>query len=131
MLKADRDALLCDFAEVYHIYSFNALPAHTLAALAVGLRDDSRIKMKMSGMVYVSPVITLAAIADNVALIRHWLCMKEGTPLPVLYTDIVSGASSAIQTAREAKENDTKYISVRNVILDDVRARLSEVEGNV
>lgn len=49
MLQYDRDALLCDFAETYHIYSFTGLPVRTLAALASGLRDDSRIKMKLSG----------------------------------------------------------------------------------
>ena len=49
MISADRDALLCDFAETYGIYDFRALPAFTLATLAVGLRDDSRIKMKMHG----------------------------------------------------------------------------------
>ena len=49
MLQCDRDALLCDFAETYHIYSFEGLPVRTLAALASGLRDDSRIKMQLSG----------------------------------------------------------------------------------
>lgn len=43
MISIDRDALLCDLAETYHIYSMRGLPARTLAVLAFGLRADSRI----------------------------------------------------------------------------------------
>ena len=130
MMHADRDALLCDLAETYHVYDLKALPVLTLAALSFGLRDDSRIKMKLSGMVYVSPVILQAAIADNLALIRYSLCMKEHSPLPDFYTDIISGKKQAEQAARASKQNDKKYLSVRNAILDDVRSRLNEDTNN-
>lgn len=130
MLHADRDALLCDLAETYHVYDLKALPVLTLAALSFGLRDDSRIKMKIAGMVYLSPVILQAAIADNLALIRYALCAKEHAPLPEFYTDIISGKKQAEQAARAGKENDTKYLSVRNAIFEDVRSRLNEDINN-
>lgn len=130
MMHADRDALLCDLAETYHVYDLKALPVQTLAALSFGLRDDSRIKMKLSGMVYVSPVILQAEIVDNLALIRYSLCMKEHSPLPEFYTDIISGKKQAEQAARANKQKDTKYLSVRNAILDDVRSRLNEDINN-
>lgn len=130
MMHADRDALLCDLAETYHVYDLKALPVQTLAALSFGLRDDSRIKMKMAGMVYVSPVILQAEIVDNLALIRYSLCMKEHSPLPEFYTDIISGKKQAEQAARANKQKDTKYLSVRNAILDDVRSRLNEDINN-
>lgn len=130
MMRADRDALLCDLAETYHVYDLKALPVQTLAALSFGLRDDSRIKMKLSGMVYVSPVILQAEIVDNLALIRYSLCMKEHSPLPEFYTDIISGKKQAEQAARANKQKDTKYLSVRNAILDDVRSRLNEDINN-
>lgn len=130
MMHADRDALLCDIAETYHVYDLKALPVQTLAALSFGLRDDSRIKMKLSGLVYVSPIILQAEIVDNLALIRYSLCMKEHSPLPEFYTDIISGKKQAEQAARANKQKDTKYLSVRNAILDDVRSRLNEDKNN-
>lgn len=129
-MHADRDALLCDLAETYHVYDLKALPVQTLAALSFGLRDDSRIKMKLSGLVYVSPIILQAEIVDNLALIRYSLCMKEHSPLPEFYTDIISGKKQAEQAARANKQKDTKYLSVRNAILDDVRSRLNEDINN-
>lgn len=130
MMHADRDALLCDLAETYHVYDLKALPVQTLAALSFGLRDDSRIKMKLSGLVYVSPIILQAEIVDNLALIRYSLCMKEHSPLPEFYTDIISGKKQAEQAARANKQKDTKYLSVRNAIFEDVRSRLNEDINN-
>ena len=48
MLKKDEEALICDFAETYHIYDYKRLPLTTVAALAVGLRENSRLKMAMN-----------------------------------------------------------------------------------
>ena len=66
MLSTDRNALLCDLAETYQIYSFDHVPVRTLAILACGLRDDARIIMKLTGqkisydrMVSVSTLDTL------------------------------------------------------------------------
>ena len=124
MLKADRDALLCDLAEVYHIYDMRALPTLTLAALSVGLRDDSRIKMKLAGMTYVSPLILLSAIADNLALFRYSMTAKKGSNPPDLYMDLLSGRRKPARMARAEKERDRKYVATRNAILEEARMRL-------
>lgn len=91
MIGTDRDALLCDLAETYHIFDFRALPVLTLAALCFGLREDSRIKMKMAGMRYIPPLVLFANIADNLTLIRHGLFAKKNAKLPKLYTDMMMG----------------------------------------
>lgn len=91
MLSIDRDALLCDLAETYHIFDLRALPVVTLAALSFGLRDDSRIKMKIAGIEYVPSYMLLASIADNFKMLRYNLLAEEGDPLPPLYTDIIFG----------------------------------------
>lgn len=91
MLSVDRDALLCDLAETYHIFDLRALPVVTLAALSFGLRDDSRIKMKLTGIEYVPNYILLASIADNLKMLRYNLLSEEGDPPPPLYTDIIFG----------------------------------------
>lgn len=70
MLKTDRDALLCDLAETYGIFDMGSLPVKTVAALAFGLREDSRIKMKMTGTKVTVDTYLLAVIADSVNFIR-------------------------------------------------------------
>ena len=50
MLNLDKDALLCDLAETYHIYDYKSLPCKMVATFSCGLRADSRIKMKIAGI---------------------------------------------------------------------------------
>ena len=64
MIAADEDALICDLAETYGIFDYRALPVPLLATLASGLRDDSRIKMRMAGMRIPTNTILLASAAD-------------------------------------------------------------------
>lgn len=65
MIELDEDALICDFAETYHIYDFRGLSPIRAGVLACGLRDDSRIKMKMMGMKVPFDDMLLATIADK------------------------------------------------------------------
>lgn len=68
MIALDEDALICDFAETYHIYDFWSLPVVYVATLASGLRENSRIKQKASGLSVDINTILLAHIADNTAI---------------------------------------------------------------
>ena len=76
MIAMDEDALICDFAETYHIYDYRSLPATLAGIYAAGLRQDARINIKMSG--YSAPVDTLllASIADAMH-IRVWQQTKD------------------------------------------------------
>lgn len=69
MISANRDALLCDMAETYGIYDFRALPVPVLATLAVGLREDSRIKMYMNGTKITRLETLLAAAVDRLSML--------------------------------------------------------------
>lgn len=71
MVNLDEDALICDFAETYHIYDYRSLPVRLAATLAAGLRAESRIKMKMSGIPVRQDTLLLASITDQVALFRY------------------------------------------------------------
>lgn len=71
MLKVDESALLCDFAEYYRLYDFDTLPALTVATLAMGLREESRIKMKLSGQKYTMKEILLMGILDRLTLLVY------------------------------------------------------------
>lgn len=68
MIALDEDALICDFAETYHIYDMERLPVAYAATLAAGLREDSRIKLKASGSEVDTKTLLLAHIADNTAI---------------------------------------------------------------
>lgn len=77
MLAMDREALICDLAETYGIFDYRALPARLLATLAVGLRDNSRIKMRMEGQHVPRGELLLAAILDRVSTIA-WFLSEDG-----------------------------------------------------
>lgn len=77
MISFDKDALICDLAETYGIYDYRALPVQTLAVLCIGLRDNSRIKMKLSGVNAPSDVMLLAAAVDRLSLLV-WAKTEDG-----------------------------------------------------
>lgn len=77
MISLDRDALLCDLAETYGIVDMRGLSATTLAALCVGLRDDSRIKMKISGAKATRTEMLLAGILDRLSILV-WFQSEDG-----------------------------------------------------
>ena len=76
MLK-EKDALICDMAEFYHVLDIDGLPVQTLAALAVGLPAHSRSKRKYSGQSIPDELGLLALILDGVNRIA-WLMTKNG-----------------------------------------------------
>lgn len=91
MLSTDEDAFVCDMAETYHVMDYRALPVSTLAVLASGLRDNSRIKMQIAGMRHV-PIETLAAhCVDTLALILYVIGAQKGAEKPKSMLDIMRG----------------------------------------
>lgn len=64
MVALDETSLICDLAEVYHVFDWRALPPFTAAALACGLGADSRIIRKISGAPAPVNTLLLAMIAD-------------------------------------------------------------------
>ena len=76
MIAMDEDALICDFAETYHIYDYRSLPATLAGIYAAGLRQDARINIKMSGYSAPVDILLLASIADAMH-IRVWQQTKD------------------------------------------------------
>ena len=68
---------MCDFAELYHLYDYKALPLRTAAALCAGLGADSRIMRKLSGTRVDSQTALLAIIADRLGQLV-WLNSADG-----------------------------------------------------
>ena len=97
MLETDETALICDLAETYGIYDYESLPLQTVAALSIGLRGDSRIKMKVANRKLTMSETLLAVIADHLALI-FWTKTKDGQK-----------NRNRPQSIREALENGNKH----------------------
>lgn len=89
MYSTDKDALLCDLAETYHIYDFDAFKPSKMAIFAYGLREDSRIKMKIGGMNDISRLGIMIHAADTLTLIYHALTATKKTKAPKLFYDVV------------------------------------------
>jgi len=78
MISIDRSAWICDMAETYGIYDTGSLPLRTVATLSAGLRDNSRIKMKISGAKASREELLIATVADGVhALLWRFGAYKD------------------------------------------------------
>src|SRR5690554_587261 len=77
MISLDEDALICDLAETYQIYEYRQLPPTKVAVFSLGLRDNSRIKMKLSGQTVPLETMLLAGIYDRLSILV-WFQTKDG-----------------------------------------------------
>lgn len=89
MLAEGRDELVCDFAETYHVLDLWALPVPLMATLAAGLRDNSRVKMKMAGLMYIPPEVLLPRVTDVLTAIAVGL--SKNAKMPPLMMDVMTG----------------------------------------
>lgn len=71
------DELICDFAETYHILDYRSLPPALVAKLAAGLREDSRVKARLSGYQVTLDVILDALQVDYLAMLS-WFQSEDG-----------------------------------------------------
>ena len=100
MIQTDKDALICDLAETYHIYDYKKLPPTQVAIFAIGLKDDSRIKMKMSGQLVPMETLLLVGILDRLSILL-WRQTKDGQKgrnMPTMVLDTL--------TVRKNKDSD-------------------------
>lgn len=77
MVSIDEDALICDFAEEYNVYDWRSLNVKYASILASGLRDNSRIKMKMGGIKYPLETLLMASMVDRLSYLL-WAKTKDG-----------------------------------------------------
>lgn len=75
-MSLDEDAVICDLAETYHILNYKGLPLQLVATLVCGLRDDSRIKLKMSERRLSLSETLMAATLDRLSQLL-WLNTED------------------------------------------------------
>lgn len=76
------DLIICDLAETYGIYDYRMLPPKTVATLVLGLREDSRVMMKISKARLSYKDSILALIFDGVLAVNYKLGHKKGQEKP-------------------------------------------------
>lgn len=76
-MVTDEDALICDFAETYHVYDYRQLKPSYAATLAAGLREGSRIRTVLGGIPTPLPLYLQMAELDALNLIA-WLNSSDG-----------------------------------------------------
>lgn len=126
MIAADEQALICDLAETYQIYDYKSLPPSKVATFSVGLRENSRIKMKLSGAKASQDILIGSMIADRLGLML-WAMTEDGrngTNRPPQLLEIILGIQSGknsdnlIFDTPEAFENARKELLEKGGIKD-------------
>lgn len=128
MLHADRNALICDMAETYNIYDLESLPLETVAVLACGLRAESRIKQKLTGVKVAPDIFLLAHIADRLGLLV-WAKTKDGRHnrrRPASFVKTLTGTESKEEKQKitvSAFDTPEEFERARLAIIEKARAR--------
>lgn len=76
-MMCNEEALICDLAEVYHIYNYETYEPSFIAILVAGLRENSRSKMFLSGAKFSTDQALKMMIADYLRLIV-WMNTRDG-----------------------------------------------------
>lgn len=118
MIGLDEDALICDFAETYHIYDYRSLPVKLVAALAAGLRDDSRIKLLAADAPVSQDTLLLAMIADRVEAFRYgFIDSSKRINQPISIVEVIMGErakkKSGVLGFRTAEEFEARLAKIR------------------
>lgn len=77
MVAVGENELICDFAETYHVLDWRGLPLKTAAILAAGLREDSRVRRKLTGERVSMETALMAAMLDRLKLLV-WQNTEDG-----------------------------------------------------
>lgn len=103
MIKLDEDALICDLAEVYHIFDYKQLPAYRVAVFSLGLSDSSRIKLKLTDRTVDFETMLLAGIFDKVSML-FWSKTKDAEKNK-------NRPTSVVEMLNGRQENQSKVVS--------------------
>lgn len=110
MLKKYRNELICDFAEEYHIYDIYQLPAQLAAALAAGLRADSRVKTKLAGLEFPAYFMLLAGISDKLSLLNWHITGEQGSAPPMILASLTeSNKTNPVQAMTSGEDFEAEW----------------------
>lgn len=124
MAAVDNEALICDMAETYGIFDYRSLPARTAAMLSAGLRENSRIKLKMSGTKAPVDTLLMVAVFDR---INHliWMRTEDGHkginhPVPLMKSFVDQDDPDD----HESFETGNDFDQAREALLKNARRKM-------
>lgn len=122
MIGLDEDALICDLAETYHIFNYRELSPSIVGALACGLRENSRIKMKISGVERSLTDLILAIIADRLGILvcQHSSKATPGDVPPSIYEKLLGIDSGETNNNTMIFTDGAEYEAYRSAILRNI-----------
>lgn len=121
MIRVDEDSLICDLAETYNIYDYEQLPLTKVAVFAYGLREDSRIRKKLSKSKVDTTELLLSGILDRLSLLVYAQTKdaQKGVNKPVMLVDGFIKEESDIQGFSSSEEFEIR----RKRILENIQER--------
>lgn len=112
MMCVDRDALICDLAQTYHIHDMMAYPLSHIAILACGLPENSRVMKKLAGVPVDINTSLLAGIFDRCSYLL-WAKTKNAEKNrnrpPSIYDAIMSGGKQENSALFDSPEDFEAY----------------------
>lgn len=99
MIAIDENALICDFAETYNIYEYRSLPVKLAATYSAGLRENSRIKMKLRGDALGDSDRSLIAMIYDALAQLEWIGDGEApSMLKAMYGELPEASTATKKT---------------------------------
>lgn len=127
MLNADEEALVCDLAETYHIFNYREMSPLLVATLAVGLRENSRIKIKMNDTKTSYLNLLLASILDDLNTLvwfktedaQHGRNRPQSILNALIGGDIDDNGNMSFESAEDFENYRKKLINKEEIINDN------------
>lgn len=126
MIKTDESALICDLAETYHVFDYRSLPVKLVATFSAGLRENSRIKMKMAGMKYEFKTLLLASILDGINIGNWMRSDKNRSDRPESMVNRLLGISQEDRDERELFLSAEEFEQKRMKLIENGDAKWQE-----
>ena len=123
MINLDEESLICDLAETYQIYDYKRLPLQLVVVFSCGLRENSRIKMKLSQQTASIDTMLLAGITDKLSILL-WTQTKDGQKGKNRPISILEKVLNLPKRRKEevAFASGEEFESTRNQLLQNLKA---------
>src|SRR5690606_18065300 len=115
MIAIDEDALICDLAETYHIYDYRRLPPLTVAVFSLGLRENSRIKMKLSGQTVPLEIMLLTGSYELLSILGSFQTKdgQQGILRPTSLTSLLLKKEQEIDIVAFSSGDEFEQMTMR------------------
>lgn len=120
MIATDEDSLICDFAEVYHIFNYRELSLDMAATLCCGLGENSRTMRSKSSLSVSVETLLLANIVDalNILIWQNTKNGQKGINHPESVARRLIGAEDEKQN--EVYSSGEEFLEARKRIIEEI-----------